>query len=109
MTGNWSDPPTIWALLLFPETTLACGPSAAPLIFAVKVITRMAPLNPPAGTTNGPHCGVAEPAAGWRREAAGVPLIAMLVGGRELKPCGKGSVTVTAWAASLLSFSSVIT
>src|SRR2546429_2006964 len=35
---------------------------ARPLIFAVKVMTSVAPLNPPAGTTTGPHCAVAEPA-----------------------------------------------
>src|SRR5207244_13406780 len=70
MTGDWSDPPVICALLLLPETTFGCGPSAAPLIVAVKVITSVAPLKPPAGTTNGPHCGVAEPAEGCRREPA---------------------------------------
>src|SRR5256885_12561324 len=107
--GDWSEPPVIWALLLFPETTLGCGPREALLRFAVKVITRVAPLKPPAGMMNGPHWGVAEPAAGCSRELTLFPLMTMLFVDLKLKLWGSVSVTLTAWAASVLSFSTVIT
>ena len=79
------------------------------MTFAVKVITSVAPLKPPAGMMNGPHCGVAEPAAGCSREPTLLPLMTMLFVDLKLNPWGSVSVTVTAWAASVLSFSTVIT
>src|SRR2546430_15892665 len=105
VTGDWSDPPVICALLLFPETTLGCGPRLAPLTFAVNVITSVAPLNPPAGMMNGPHWGVAEPAVGWGRDPAFFPLLSMTLVVLKLKPCGRGSVTVTGRADVGLSVS----
>src|SRR6202022_1298080 len=86
ITGDWSVPPVIWALLLFPETTLGCGPSDAPASFAVKVITSVDPLNPPPGMMNGPHCGVGLPAAGCNRDPAFCPLITMLLVDSKPKP-----------------------
>ena len=64
-TGDESEPPVIWALLLLPETTLGWGPRLADAFtLAVKLMTSTEPLNPPAGMVNGPHCGVVLPCQG---------------------------------------------
>src|SRR2546421_10209081 len=97
ITAAWSEPPVICALLLLPETTLWCGPSVAPVTLAVNVITSVEPLNPPAGTANGPHCGVADPLAGCNRDPDPLPVITMLFVVRYVNPCGRLSVTVTPW------------
>src|SRR5260370_991083 len=78
--GDWRGPAVIGGWLLLAGARLGCGRSEAPLIFAVKVITSVAPLKPPAGTMNGPPCGFAERTAGCRREPTFFPLITMLLG-----------------------------
>src|SRR5438132_1805659 len=79
LTGLWSAAPVICALVALPETTFGCGPREALLTPAVKVITRVTPLNPPAGMLNGPHCGVVVPTDGCRREATPFPPTTMLL------------------------------
>src|SRR4029077_1711506 len=107
MTGAWSDAPVIWALLLLPDTTLGCGPSDAAPTLAVNVITSVEPLKPPPGRVNGPHCGVALPAPGCRRDPAFCPLITMLLVDWKAKPSGSVSVPVPPFAGSVLLVSGV--
>src|SRR2546428_11691902 len=108
VTGDWSEPPVICALLLFPDTTLGCGPREAPMTFAVKVITSVAPLNPPAGMRNGPHWGDAEPAAGRSAGPTLFPLMTMMFVDLKLKRWGSVSATVAARVESGMSFSKKI-
>src|SRR5207245_1905683 len=76
---------------------------------AVNVMTRIEPLNPPAGMVNGPHWGVALPGAGTRLEPTGAPLMVMLLVLAKVRSDGSESVTATLCAASMLSFSTVMT